>query len=176
MDAGALRRLIREVADFPEPGISFKDITTLLADPAGFSAAIDLLASPFTDAGVTDVVGIEARGFVFSAPVAHALGAGLVPIRKPGKLPSSVDSVSYALEYGDGTLEIHADALRPGARCLIVDDILATGGTAAAAGELVCRQGAELVGYAFLAELGFLDGRSRLGKEVPIHSLIDYEA
>jgi adenine phosphoribosyltransferase len=176
MDAGALRGLIREVVDFPEPGISFKDITTLLADPAGFSAAIDLLASPFNDAGITDVVGIEARGFVFSAPVAHALGAGLVPIRKPGKLPSSVDSVSYALEYGDGTLEIHVDALRQGARCLIVDDILATGGTAAAAGELVRRQGADLVGYAFLAELGFLGGRARLGKDVPIHSLIDYEA
>src|SRR6478735_1341044 len=171
MDPAALRSLIREIPDFPEPGVSFKDITTLLADPAGFSASIDLLAAPYVDAGVTDVVGIEARGFVFSAPVAHALGAGLVPIRKPGKLPFDVDSISYALEYGDGTLEIHSDALRPGTRCLIVDDILATGGTAAAAGELVQRQGSELVGYAFLAELGFLDGRSRLGDRSSDHTV-----
>ncbi len=176
MDALALRSLIREIPDFPEPGVSFKDITTLLSDPAGFSASIDLLVAPFADAGITDVVGIEARGFVFSAPVAHALGAGLIPIRKPGKLPFDVDSISYELDYGDGTLEIHSEALRPGTRCLIVDDILATGGTAAAAGELVERHASELGGYAFLAEWGFLGGRARLGAEVPIHTLIDYEA
>jgi adenine phosphoribosyltransferase len=176
MDAQSLRELIREVADFPEPGISFKDITTLLADPVGFSATIDALCAPFVDKGITYVVGIEARGFVFSAPVAHALGAGLIPIRKPGKLPAAVDSVSYDLEYGGGTLEIHTDALAHGSRVLIVDDILATGGTAAAAGELVRRQRAELVGYAFLAELGFLGGRARLEPDVEIHALIDYEA
>lgn len=180
MDGAALRALIREVPDFPSPGVSFKDITTLLADPAGFPAAIDGLASPFRDAAVEFVVGIEARGFVFSAPVAHALGAGLIPIRKPGKLPAAVDSVTYELEYGGGALEIHADAIRSGARCLIVDDVLATGGTAAAAAQLVQRQGADLVGFAFLAELGFLGGRARLVdngvRDVPIHTLIDYEA
>jgi adenine phosphoribosyltransferase len=176
VDALSLRELIREVDDFPEPGISFKDITTLLADPVGFSATIDALCSPFREDAVDAVVGIEARGFVFSAPVAHALGAGLIPIRKPGKLPAAVDSVTYALEYGGGTLEIHLDALPAGSRVLVVDDILATGGTAAAAAELVRRQGADLVGFAFLAELGFLGGRARLGDEARIHALIDYEA
>jgi adenine phosphoribosyltransferase len=171
-----LATLIREVPDFPDVGISFKDITPLLADAVGFPAAIDAMAAPFDDAGIDVVVGIEARGFVFSAPVAHALGTGLVPIRKPGKLPAAVDSVTYELEYGGGALEIHLDALRPGARCLIVDDVLATGGTARAAAELVSRQGAEVVGFSFLAELGFLGGRARLGAGVPVHALIDYEA
>ena len=176
MDSEALRGLIREVPDFPEPGVSFKDITTLLADPAGFPAAIDGLVAPFRDADIDVVIGVEARGFVFSAPVAHALGAGLVPIRKPGKLPAEVDSITYELEYGGGTLEIHVDAIRPGSRCLIVDDVLATGGTASAAAQLVRRQEARLVGFAFLLELGFLGGRARLGPDVPVHTLIDYEA
>ncbi len=176
MDALSLRELIREVPDFPDAGVSFKDITTLLADPVGFSATIEELCAPFREDGIDYVVGIEARGFVFSAPVAHALGAGLIPIRKPGKLPAAVDSITYELEYGGGTLEIHLDALPAGARVLIVDDILATGGTAAAAAELVGRQGADLVGYAFLAELGFLGGRARLGADARIHALIDYEA
>src|SRR6478736_4334485 len=175
METSGLRELIREIADFPEPGVSFKDITTLLADPVGFSATIDELCQPFLVADIDFVVGIEARGFVFSAPVAHALGAGLIPIRKPGKLPHTVDSVTYELEYGGGTLEIHLDAIPAGSRVLIVDDILATGGTAAAAAELVGRQGAELVGFAFLAELGFLGGRARLGADARIHALIDYE-
>ncbi len=174
-DVAHLRDLIRDIPDFPEPGVAFKDITTLLADPAGFAAAVDLLVAPFQDAGVELVVGVEARGFVFSAPVAYALDAGLVPIRKPGKLPSAIDSVTYELEYGGGTLEIHADAIPRGSRCLIVDDVLATGGTARAAIELVERQGGEVVGSAFLAELTFLGGRGRLGSSAPVVALIDYD-
>jgi adenine phosphoribosyltransferase len=170
-----LRALIREIPDFPEPGVGFKDITTLLSDPAGFATTVDLLAGPFRDEGVELVVGIEARGFVFSAPVAHALGAGLVPIRKPGKLPSAIDSVTYELEYGGGTLEIHADAIPSGSRCLIVDDVLATGGTARAGVELVERQGGVVVGLAFLAELAFLGGRQRLGSSAPVVTLINYD-
>lgn len=174
-DAAWLRSLVREIPDFPEPGVGFKDITTLLADPAGLATAVDLLADPFKGAGVELVVGVEARGFVFSAPVAYALDAGLVPIRKPGKLPSAIDSVSYELEYGGGTLEIHADAIPQGTRCLIVDDVLATGGTARAAVELVERQGGVVVGSAFLAELTFLGGRARLGSSAPVVALIDYD-
>ncbi len=175
MDAASLRALIRDIPDFPEPGIGFKDITTLLADPEGFASTVDLLAEPFRSSGVDLVVGIEARGFVFSAPVAHALGAGLVPIRKPGKLPFDTDSITYELEYGGGTLEIHADAIPRGARCLIVDDVLATGGTARAAVELVDRQGGALVGLAFLAELDFLGGRERVGSSAPVVALIHYD-
>lgn len=175
MNAGDLRALIREAPDFPEPGIGFKDITPLLADAAGFRASVDLLAERFADTRVDLVVGIEARGFVFSAPVAHALGAGLIPIRKPGKLPFDTHSVTYTLEYGGGTLEMHADAIMSGARCLIVDDVLATGGTAAAAAELVAGQGGELVGFGFLAELGFLAGRARLQSSDIIEALITYE-
>ncbi len=175
MDEAALRLLIRDIPDFPEPGIDFKDITTLLSDPVGFAASVEELAAPFRSAGVDLVVGIEARGFVFSAPVAHALGAGLIPIRKPGKLPFEIDSITYELEYGGGTLEIHSDAIPTGARCLIVDDVLATGGTAAAGAELVKRQGGELVGYGFLAELVFLGGRARLGTDSPVVALISYE-
>lgn len=175
MDVASLRALIRDIPDFPEPGIGFKDITTLLADPGGFASTVDLLAEPFRSAGVDLVVGIEARGFVFSAPVAHALGAGLVPIRKPGKLPFDTDSITYELEYGGGTLEIHADAIPRGSRCLVVDDVLATGGTARAAVELVERQGGELVGLAFLAELDFLGGRERVGSSAPVVALIHYD-
>ena len=175
MDTDALRALIREIPDFPEPGIGFKDITPLLADPVGFRAATDAIAEPFRGAGVELVVGIEARGFVFSAPVAHGLAAGLIPIRKPGKLPAAIDSISYELEYGGGTLEIHAEAIPLGARCLIVDDILATGGTAAAGRALVERQGGVVVGFSFLAELSVLSGRARLGNDVVVHSVISYE-
>ena len=175
MDAEALRALIREVPDFPEPGIDFKDITTLLADPVGFRASIDALTEPFRSADIDLVVGIEARGFVFSAPVAHGLAAGLIPIRKPGKLPAAVDSITYELEYGGGTLEVHSDSIRAGARCLIVDDVLATGGTAAAGRELVERQGGVVVGFSFLAELTFLEGRSRLGNDMVVHSVLTYE-
>ena len=176
MDSAALRALVRDVPDFPEPGVDFKDITTLLADATGFAASIDALSAPFVDAAVDLVVGVEARGFFFSAPVAQRLGAGLVPIRKPGKLPSDTHSVRYALEYGEGSLEVHIGSIAPGDRCLIVDDVLATGGTAAASRELVELQGGIAVGYAFLIELAFLPGRARLGSDVPIHSLIVYEA
>lgn len=171
MDADALRRMIREVPDFPTPGINFYDITTLLSDAPGFAGAVDQMTEPFRDQGIDLVVGIEARGFVLSAPVALALGAGLVPIRKPGKLPGRIDSVTYDLEYGTDTLEIHLDALGAGHRVLIVDDVLATGGAAAAARDLVGRQGAEVVGLAFLLELDFLDGRLRLAG-APVHSVI----
>jgi adenine phosphoribosyltransferase len=175
VDADALAGLIREVPDFPDPGIGFKDITPLLADPVGFRAATDAISAPFQGERIELVVGIEARGFVFSAPVAHGLAAGLIPIRKPGKLPAAIDSITYELEYGGGTLEIHAESIRPGARCLIVDDVLATGGTAAAGRQLVERQGGVVVGFSFLAELSFLGGRSRLGNDVAVHSVISYE-
>jgi adenine phosphoribosyltransferase len=175
VDAEAVRALIREVPDFPEPGIDFKDITPLLADPVGFRGATDAIAEPFKGEGIELVVGIEARGFVFSAPVAHSLAAGLIPIRKPGKLPAAIDSITYELEYGGGTLEIHAESIRPGARCLIVDDILATGGTAAAGRQLVERQGGVVVGFSFLAELDFLGGRARLGNDVVVESVLRYE-
>jgi adenine phosphoribosyltransferase len=174
LDADGLRGLIRSIPDFPEPGVDFKDITTLLSDPVGFASTVELLAEPFRTAGIEIVVGVEARGFVFSAPVAHALGAGLVPIRKPGKLPSKIDSVTYELEYGGGTLEIHADAIPRGARCLIVDDVLATGGTANAAVQLVERQQGVVVGLAFLAELDFLGGREKVGSSAPLVALIHY--
>lgn len=175
VDAAALRGLIREVPDFPEPGIDFKDITTLLADPVGFRASIDALTEPFRSDGIDLVVGIEARGFVFSAPVAHELAAGLIPIRKPGKLPAAVDTVTYELEYGGGTLEVHSGSIPTGARCLIVDDVLATGGTASAGRELVERQGGVVVGFSFLAELTFLNGRSRLGNDTAVHAVVSYE-
>jgi adenine phosphoribosyltransferase len=174
VDPSSLRSLVRDIPDFPEPGVDFKDITPLLADPVGFRSAIDSLIEPFRDAAVDLVVGIEARGFVFSAPVAHGLAAGLVPIRKPGKLPWTVDSVTYELEYGGGTLEMHTDAVLAGHRCLIVDDVLATGGTAQAARQLVERRGGLVVGCSFLIELGFLGGRSLLGGGAPVHSTITY--
>jgi adenine phosphoribosyltransferase len=175
VDSSALRSLIRDIPDFPEPGIDFKDITPLLVDPVGFRSATDSLIDPYRDLGVDLVVGIEARGFVFSAPVAHGLAAGLVPIRKPGKLPWTVDSISYELEYGGGTLEMHADAVPAGARCLVVDDVLATGGTAQASRDLVERQGGVVVGFAFLIELSFLGGRALLGADAPVHATITYD-
>lgn len=176
MEPGALRSLIREVPDFPRPGVGFKDITPLLGDPIGFGSAVEGLVGPYRELDIDLVVGIEARGFVFSAPVAHSLGAGLVPIRKPGKLPGETQAVVYDLEYGDGVLEIHRDAIAPGSRCLIVDDVLATGGTAAAGRTLVEGLGGEVVGLAFVVELGFLGGRARLGDTTPIQSLIHYES
>lgn len=162
-----LDRLIRDVADFPEPGIVFKDITPLLADYAGFRTVIDALAAAGRDetgAPAVDVVaGMEARGFILAAPVALALGVGFVPVRKPGKLPGDTHAVSYALEYGEATLEVRHDAFAPGQRVLLVDDVLATGGTAAASADLVRRCGAEPTALAVLMELGFLDGRAALG-------------
>lgn len=158
-----LRATIRDVPDFPKPGIVFKDITPLLADASLFRATTDAMARPFAGRGVTHVVAVESRGFILGAPIAQALGAGLVPARKRGRLPSRTLREEYALEYGTDVLEIHADALPPGAKAVIVDDVLATGGTAAAVGALVARAGGELLGFAFLMALGFLGGRARLG-------------
>jgi adenine phosphoribosyltransferase len=160
--ADRLRARVRDVADFPEPGIVFKDVTPLLADPKAFAAAVDGLASPYRAARVDKVAGIEARGFIFGAPVAQSLGVGFVPVRKKGKLPGDVMAASYDLEYGTATIEVTADAFSAGDRVLIVDDVLATGGTAAATVDLVRRCGAEVVGIAVLMELGFLAGRDVL--------------
>jgi adenine phosphoribosyltransferase len=172
-DVDRLRTVIRDVEDFPQPGVVFKDITPLLADPVAFAMCIDGLSEPFGDARIHKVLGVEARGFIVAAPVALRLGAGFVPLRKPGKLPWKVESEPYSLEYGDDCLEMHADALTPGERVLIVDDVLATGGTASAAQRLVARSGAESVGFACLIELGFLGGRGKLGA-LPVVSLINY--
>ncbi|WP_141013440.1 adenine phosphoribosyltransferase [Nocardioides sambongensis] len=169
-----LERLVRDVPDFPEPGIVFKDITPLLADPAGLAAVVTALAAAgrdLTGAPVVDkVAGMEARGFILAAPVALSLGVGFVPVRKPGKLPGETHAISYALEYGEATLEVAHDAFAPGDRVLLIDDVLATGGTAVATADLVRRCGAEPVGLAVLMELGFLDGRAGLG-EVPVTAL-----
>ena len=163
MSAEDLRAKIREIPDFPKPGILFYDITTLLRDPAGFREAIDLMLEPYRGEKIDVVVGMESRGFIFAAPMAYQLGAGFVPVRKLGKLPAEVISVEYALEYGSNTLEIHRDAIEPGQRVLIVDDLLATGGTVRGTIELVERLKGEVVGLAFLVELDFLKGRERLG-------------
>jgi adenine phosphoribosyltransferase len=156
-------RLVRDVPDFPERGVVFKDITPLLADPAAFGAAVDALAEPFGDQGITKVVGIEARGFLIGAPVALRLGAGFVPARKPGKLPGPTRSEEYALEYGTDRLEVHADAVAAGERVLLVDDVIATGGTAAATVRLMEQLGGTVVGLGVVIELAFLDGRAALG-------------
>ena len=153
---------VRDVPDFPKPGIVFKDITPLLADHATFTEVVEALAAPFRDASVDAVAGIEARGFVLGAPVALALGAGFVPVRKQGKLPGATVSASYQLEYGSATLEVTSDAFIRDQRVLVVDDVLATGGTAAATVDLVRRCGGEVVGVSMLMELGFLDGRAAL--------------
>lgn len=157
-----LRAVVRDVPDFPKPGILFKDVTTVLADPALFPLATSAMAAPWRATGITHVVGIESRGFIFGAPIAQALGAGFIPVRKPGKLPYRRERVEYALEYGTDALEVHVDACGRDARVLIVDDVLATGGTAAAAARLVGQLGASLEGFAFLLELGFLQGAGRL--------------
>ncbi len=151
---------IRDIPDYPQPGIVFKDITPLLADGSAFAAVVAALAAGH--GRIDKVVGIEARGFILAAPVACSLGAGFVPVRKQGKLPAATYSESYQLEYGTATIEVHTDAFRPGDRVLVVDDVLATGGTAAATASLVRRAGAEVAAIAVLLELGFLDGRARL--------------
>lgn len=158
-----LEQYIRDIKDFPKEGIVFKDITPLLASPEGFKAAIDTIADEYADAGVTKVMGAEARGFIFGGALAYRLGAGFVPARKPGKLPWTTTSHSYALEYGSDSLEVHTDAVVPGDVVLIVDDVLATGGTAAAKAALVTTMGATVAGFAFLLELDFLGGRQKLG-------------
>jgi adenine phosphoribosyltransferase len=168
-----LETLIRDIPDFPKPGIVFKDITPLIRDPEGLSATCDLLAKPFMDSGVTAVCGMESRGFIFGVPVAERLGVGFVPIRKPGKLPADTLRQEYALEYGTDALEIHKDALSDGDEVLIIDDLLATGGTARATVDLVRATGAGLVGAAFVIELAFLGGREKL-EALDIHSLITY--
>lgn len=160
-----LKAKIRHVPDFPKPGILFYDITTLLNDPQGFRDMINALARPFATERIAQVVGIESRGFILGAAVANALSAGFVPIRKPGKLPSKTHREDYALEYGTDCLEIHCDAFAPGQRVLLVDDVLATGGTARAASGLIRRVGGDLVGLSFLIELNFLNGRSKLRGE-----------
>src|SRR5438876_6079317 len=165
-----LKTIIRGVPDFPKAGILFYDITTLLQDPSGLRASIDGLASPFTGAGIDVVVGIESRGFIFGAAVADRLGAGFIPVRKPGKLPSKTVRQTYALEYGSDSLEIHDDAIGKGQRILIVDDLLAAGGTARATAGLVKRLGGELHALAFLVELVALNGRQRLAGE-NVHSV-----
>lgn len=156
-----ISQLIRDVPDFPKPGVVFKDITGLLASPGGFQAAVSALVESAPE-DIDVVVGLEARGFIFAAPVALALRAGFVPVRKPGKLPGEVIEESFELEYGSETLAIHADAIAPGARVLVVDDVLATGGTIAATGELLKQLGAELVHVSVVLELEFLQGRARL--------------
>jgi adenine phosphoribosyltransferase len=168
-----IETLIRAIPDFPIPGILFRDITPLLADQAGFKATIDLFVDRFRDARVEAVVGIEARGYMLGAPVAHALGAGFVPVRKPGKLPGEKYSEEYALEYGTNTLEIHADAVGHGHRVLVVDDLLATGGTIAATLRLLKKLGADVVGTAVLIELEALGGRAALDG-VDVTSFIRY--
>ena len=168
-----LKQHIRHVPDFPKAGILFYDITTLLRDPVAFRTAIDQLALPFHDKGIEAVVGIESRGFILGGAVAQALGAGFVPVRKPGKLPAKAIKEIYDLEYGQDALEIHEDAIEKGQKVLIVDDVLATGGTAAAATQLVRKLGADLQGLAFLIELLFLDGTSRLAGE-QVYSVLQY--
>jgi adenine phosphoribosyltransferase len=169
-----VRTAIRDIPDFPKPGIIFKDITPLLANPALFRRITRAMADPFRASSITHVVAIESRGFLLGAPVALELGAALVPVRKPGKLPSETASIEYALEYGTDRLEIHADACDGTARVLIVDDVLATGGTAAAAGALVRGRGAEVVGYSFLMTLSFLAGERRLAGAGLIARLVSY--
>jgi adenine phosphoribosyltransferase len=173
VDIAELRALVRDVPDFPQEGIVFKDITPLLADELAFSTVIDLIVVHFGRGNVDKVVGIEARGFILASPVAYHFGAGFVPVRKKDKLPWDTEAVEYALEYGTATLEIHKDAVAPGERVLIVDDVLATGGTARATVDLVERIGGKVVGLAFLIELGFLNGRSRLDGYDHL-SLLDY--
>lgn len=168
-----LKGIIRDVPDFPKKGILFKDITTLLADAGALEATLAALAEAHGEGRIDRVAGIESRGFIFGAAVAARLGAGFIPIRKPGKLPADTISETYELEYGTDTLEMHADAVRPGQRILIVDDLLATGGTALAASRLVQRLKGEVAGLAFVVELTFLSGRSRLN-DLPVTSLVRY--
>ena len=168
-------RYVRDVADFPRKGVVFKDLTPLLADARAFAAVVDALVAPFRDDAIERVVGIEARGFIFGAAAARALGSGFVPMRKPGKLPSATIGVDYALEYGNDRLEMHADALVRGERVLIVDDVLATGGTLVAAARLCEQAGALLAGAAVVAEIAFLNGRARWDRRAPLHTVMRFD-
>ena len=169
----ALRAAIRDVVDFPKPGIIFKDITPILADAKLFRQAISLLCETAGGSVIDKVVGIDARGFIFAAAVADRLGAGFIPIRKKGKLPWKTRQTAYSLEYGDSIVELHEDAIQPGESILLVDDLLATGGTAAAALKLLDELGANVIGVSVLIELAFLDGRAKL-KPHPVHTIITY--
>jgi adenine phosphoribosyltransferase len=168
-----LKAKIRHVPDFPKPGILFYDITTLLSDPAGFRDTVDAMAAPYMGEDIDHVVGIESRGFILGGAIASILGSGFVPIRKPGKLPSMRLREEYELEYGTDSLEVHGDAFPIGNRILIVDDVLATGGTAKAAVELVKKLGGHVIGVAFLIELNFLKGREKLVGQ-PVYSVLQY--
>ena len=170
-----LKSLVREIPDFPKPGILFRDITTLLQDAQGLRYTIDILTEKCknTFSSVDYVIGMESRGFIFGTPLAYGLGAGFIPVRKPGKLPGEVHSIEYELEYGIDKLEVHKDALQKGSRILIVDDLIATGGTAAATAKLVQQAGCELVGFGFIIELRVLGGRQKL-PPVPIVTLMEY--
>lgn len=168
-----LANLVRNIPDFPLPGIQFKDITTLIGNGAAFGQVIDLLAERYSGVKVDAVVGVESRGFIFSAPLALRLGVGLVPVRKPGKLPAETYQIEYELEYGSNRLEIHRDAFAPNARVVVVDDLLATGGTIGAASKLIEMAGGQVVELAFVIELTFLNGRERLAPH-PVFSLIQY--
>jgi adenine phosphoribosyltransferase len=169
-----LRALIRDIPDFPKPGIVFKDFTPLLADPRGLALAVEMMANPYRGQGIEIVAGAESRGFIFGTAIAQALSAGFVPIRKPGKLPRRVHGVEYALEYGTDRLEIHAEDIRPGQRVLLVDDLLATGGTLAACAELLHKVGATIAGMTVLIELGFLRGRERVSGVGQVHAVLQY--
>lgn len=169
-----LEELIRDIPDFPEKGVIFKDITPVLGDPAAFSALIDAMTDPFKDEGITKVAGIEARGFTLATPIADRIGAGFIPLRKPGKLPYETAKVEYELEYGTDALEIHTDALGEGEKVLLVDDVIATGGTAGAAIDLLRKVGADVVGFTVFIELVFLGGASKIDN-VPLHALVRYD-
>lgn len=175
MHESELSKLILDVPDFPKPGVTFKDMTPLLADPAALSLAVELMANPYRGKGVQLVVGAESRGFIFGTAIAQALSAGFVPVRKPGKLPREVLGMDYDLEYGTDRLEIHAEAIRPGQRILLVDDVLATGGTMRAKCDLAEKIGAEIVGITVLIELQFLAGRKKLGGHGDsVHGVLKY--
>lgn len=167
-----LKALIRDVPDWPKPGIMFKDITPLLGNPGGLALAVEMMANPFRGKGIQAVCGAESRGFIFGTAVAQALSAGFVPIRKPNKLPSRTYAIEYDLEYGTDKLEIHADAVKPGQKVLMVDDLLATGGTMKACCDLVTRLGGEIAGVTVLIELGFLEGRSKLKPYDAVHAVL----
>lgn len=173
-DAARIKDLVRDIPDFPRPGVVFKDITPLLADREGFETCIGALAGPFAEQRVDKVIGIEARGLIIAGGVACRLGAGFVPVRKKGKLPWLVNSATYELEYGTETLEVHQDAVAPGERALILDDVLATGGTAMTTRSLVEGLGGVVVGFGCVIELGFLGGRQRLG-DLEVEALVSYE-
>lgn len=174
IDPGPLKDLVRDIPDFPKPGVVFKDITPLLADPEAFALVVDAIADRYQAQAIDKVLGVEARGFIVAAPTAYRFSAGFVPVRKAGKLPWEIEREEYELEYGTDLLEIHRDAVHPGERVLIVDDVLATGGTASATVRLVRRLGAEVVGLAFIIELAFLGGRGKL-EGLELCSLLTYE-